>query len=146
MQTLRTPNSKNICERLLLIVVMYCIENWIKLFRTRLVFCFFQNIKLLYFTYSHSYLFVLSLLVIRCHSLSFFVIRCHWLSPVHSLYHSSPLVVIRCTNRSHSLSLDVRLVCLFINDLLSLYSLIKQHVLFPLKTFAFIINDVIWKE
>ena len=95
---------------------------------SRLVFCFFWNIKSLYFTYSHSYSFALSLAVIRCHSLSFFVIvviRCHSLSlavpPVviveslivircatqchscHSLPCVVPLVVIRC----HSLSFDV---------------------------------------
>ena len=72
----------------------------------------------------------------RCHSLN------HSLSLVvplvvllvatrfHSLYHSLslavtcfhslslvvPLVVTRCTARCHSFSLDVRLVCLFIND------------------------------
>ena len=96
---------------------------------SRLAFCFFWNIKSLYFTYSHSYSFVLSLAVIRCYSLSFFITRCHLLSFVvtccntscHSLYHSYsfavpldvihchslsfvvPLVVIRC----HSLSFDV---------------------------------------
>ena len=56
----------------------------------------------------------LPLVIIGCttryHSLSLVVllvvIRCH------SLYHSLSLVVTRC----HSLSLDVLLVCLFIND------------------------------
>ena len=91
-----------------------------------MAFCFFWNIKSLYFTYSHLYLFVLSLAVIICHALSFFVTRCHFLSPVvtrnhslslavtlviprsHSLCHTSSLAVIRC----HSLSLDVPLICL----------------------------------
>ena len=36
LQTLRTPILKKICERLVLIVVIYCIENWIKLFRKRI--------------------------------------------------------------------------------------------------------------
>ena len=94
-----------------------------------LAFCFFWNIKSLYFTYSHSHSFVLSLAVIRCYSLSFFVTRCHLLSFVvtccttrcHSLYHSLslviPLDVIRCYSltfvvprvviRCHSLSFDV---------------------------------------
>ena len=45
---------------------------------------------------------LLSLAFTHCHSLSF--------------CHSSLLVVIRCTTRCHSLSLDVTLVCLFIND------------------------------
>ena len=48
--------------------------------------------------------------VTRCHSLyhslSLVLIRCHSLS----------FVVTRCTTRFHSLSLDVLLVCLFIND------------------------------
>ena len=63
----------------------------------------FWNIKSLYFTYPHSYSFVLSLAVIRYHSLSFFVTRL-------------PLVVTRCTTRCHTLSLIVPLVSLFIND------------------------------
>ena len=109
---------------------------------SRLAFCFFWNIKSLYFTYSQSYSFVLWLTVIRCHSLSVFVTRCHSLSfvvtcytthchslyhslsfvvpldttrcttPCHSLYHSLPFVITRC----HSMSLDVPLVCLFTND------------------------------
>ena len=88
----------------------------------------FWNIKSLYFTYSHSYSFVLSLAVIRCHSLLFSVTHCHLLSLVvtryhslslsvpliatrcHSLYYSLPLVVIRCTTRCHSLSFPVPLV------------------------------------
>ena len=82
---------------------------------SRLVFCFFWNIKPLYFIYSHSHSFVLSLAVIRCYSFSFFVTRCHLLSFVvtccttrcHSLYHSFsfaiPLDVIHC----HPLSFDV---------------------------------------
>ena len=105
---------------------------------SRLAFRFFWNIESVYFTYSHSYLFVLSLAVIRCFSLSFFITRCHLLSFVvtccttccHSLYHSllfaAPLYVIHChslsfvvplvVSRCHSMSLDVPLVCLFIND------------------------------
>ena len=96
---------------------------------SRLAFCFFWNIKSLYFTYSHSYSFVLSLAVIRYYSLLFFVTCCHLLSFVvtccttrcHSLYHSLslviPLDVIRCYSltfvvprvviRCHSLSFDV---------------------------------------
>ena len=83
----------------------------------------------------------LSLLVIRCHWLSLAVTRCttccHLLSFVslslvvplvvtlcttccHSLYHLLslfvPLVVTLCTTCCNSLSLDVPLVCLFIND------------------------------
>ena len=56
------------------------------------------NIKLLYFTYSHSHSIVLSRAVIRCHSVSFFVTRCHSLSIV------VPLVVTRCHLLHHSLS------------------------------------------
>ena len=58
-------------------------------------------------TRSHSLSFVVTRCTTRCHSLSLVVIRCHL------LYHSMSLVVIRC----HLLSLDVPLVCLFINDL-----------------------------
>ena len=69
-----------------------------------LTFSFFWNIKLLYFTYSHSYSYVLSLAVIRCYSLSFFVARCNLLlfyvtcctTRCHSLYHSMSFVVPRC--------------------------------------------------
>ena len=82
---------------------------------SRLAFCFFWNIKSLYFTYSHSYSFVWSLTVIRSYSLLFFVTRCHLLPFIvtccktgcHSLYHSLsfvvPLDVIHC----HSLSFNV---------------------------------------
>ena len=82
---------------------------------SRLVFCFFWNIKSLYFTYSYSFSFVLSLAVIRCHLLSLFVTRCH--SLYHSLSFVVPLYVIRCHSlsfvvplvviRCHSLSFDV---------------------------------------
>ena len=86
---------------------------------SRLAFSFFWNIKSFYFTYSHSYLFVLSLAVTHCHSLSFFVTRPHSLSFVvtscttrfHSLYHSLsfvvPLDVIRCHSLYHSFSIVV---------------------------------------
>ena len=105
---------------------------------SRLAFCFFWNIKSLYFTYTHSYSFVLALGVIRCHPLSFFTIRCHslslavllvvtrWITRCHSLYHSIALVVTRCNllyhllsfvvTRCNSMSLDVPLVCLCTND------------------------------
>ena len=66
---------------------------------SRLSFCFFWNIKSLYFTYSHSYSFVWSLAVTNCHFLLLVVIRCHL------LYHSLSLAVIRCTTCCHSLSL-----------------------------------------
>ena len=74
---------------------------------------------------------LLSLVVIRCHSLSFVVplvvtcchllsLFCHSLSPVVPLVvircHSLSLVVLLVVNRCHSLSLDVLLVCLFISD------------------------------
>ena len=93
---------------------------------SRLAFCVIWTIKSLYFTYSHSYSFVLWITVICCYSLSFLllvVIRCHSLSlaiPLavtrciircHLLYHSIPLVVpllvTRCNTRCHSLSLVV---------------------------------------
>ena len=91
-----------------------------------MAFCFILKLKitlflpLLSFAVTHCHL--LSLVVIRCHSiyhfLSFavtrFVTLCRYLSLV------VPLVVIRCTTRSHSLSLVVpifvTLTCLFLND------------------------------
>ena len=92
----------------------------------------------------HSFYHSLSLAVIRCHSQSFVVTRCHFLSLVvtcyhllslvvthcftrfHSLYHLLSLFVIRChllsfvvtrcTTLCHLLSLNMSLVCLFMND------------------------------
>ena len=71
----------------------------------------------------------LSLIVIFCYSLSFVifsVIRCHSLlfvvtvplvvTPYATRHHLLSFVVTCCTTRCHSLSLDVSLVCLFIND------------------------------
>ena len=49
-----------------------------------------------------------------CHSLSFIVTCCYSLH--HSLLLVTILVVTRCTIHCHSLSLDVAIVCLFIND------------------------------
>ena len=88
---------------------------------SRLAFCFSWNIKSLYFTYSHSYSFVLSLPVIRCHSLSFFVTCCNLLSFVvsccttrcHSLNHSLPFVVPLDVTRCLSLSFDVTRCTIF---------------------------------
>ena len=68
----------------------------------------------------HSLYHPLSFLVTRCYSLLFLVTRCHSLSFVvtrcHSLYHSFSLVVPLVVTRCHSLSLNVPLVCLFINN------------------------------
>ena len=101
---------------------------------SRLAFCFFWNKKSLYFTFSHSYSFVFSLAVIRYHSLLFFASRCHSLlaavplvvTRCHSLYHSMSFVVTRChllyhmfsfvVTCCHWMSLNVPLVCLFINN------------------------------
>ena len=62
--------------------------------------------------------FVVTCCTTRCHSLSFVVTRCT--TCCHSLYHLLslfvPLVVTLCTTCCNSLSLDVPLVCLFIND------------------------------
>ena len=123
---------ENIFKRLHLIVVIYCIENWIKLFRNRIGLLFLLKYKITPF---YLLLFVFIRFINRCHSLplafifcyllSFVATRCHSLSltvPLlvspfvtccHSLYHSLSLVVARC----HSLSLDVPLVCFFINYL-----------------------------
>ena len=65
---------------------------------------------------------LLSFVVIRCRSLSLIVICCHSLSLVVPLIvfrcHSLSFIVTRCNTCCHWLSLDVSLVCLFINDFL----------------------------
>ena len=131
----------------------------------------------------HSLSFVVPLVVTRCHSLSLVVplvvTRCHSLSLVvplvvtrcttrcHSLYHSLSFVVTRChslslvvllvvtlyTTRCHSLSLDVLLVCLFINDrkktilqtkfvIIILYSYYRRRTIE--KRFYYDLNKVKW--
>ena len=113
LQTLRKPISKNIWERLLLMVVLYCIENWIKLFRNQIVILFLLKHKITLFSLLS---FVFIRFITRCHSLPLIVIFCHSLSLAircHLLYHSFqslsfvlPLVVIGC----HSLSFVLPLV------------------------------------
>ena len=98
---------------------------------------------------------LLSLVIIRCttrcHSLSFVVTRCT--TRCHSLYHSLSFVVTRCTTRCHSLSLDVLLVCLFINDrkktilqtkfvIIILYSYYRRRTIE--KRFYYDLNKVKW--
>ena len=121
LQTLRTTILKNILERLLLILAIYCIENWIKLFRNQIGFLFLLKQKTTLF-YLLPFVFIcfitrchsLSLIVIFCCSLPFLVTRCHSLYHLLSLVliccflnccHSLSLVVIRCTTRCYSLSL-----------------------------------------
>ena len=65
---LRTPAFSKITSGwLLLIVVIYCIKYWIKLFRKQIGHLFHWE-KSHYFTYSHLFSFVLSLAVNCCHS------------------------------------------------------------------------------
>ena len=66
----------------------------------------------------------LSFIVICCHSLPFVVTRC----TTHC--HSLSLVIIRC----YSLSLDVPLVCLFINDVSSTDPAFA-HLTLPISSF-----------
>ena len=119
-----------------------------------MTFVSFWNLKPLYFILSYSFSFVVPIPVIGCHSLSLvitlvihcyslsfvftrFITRCHSLSRVvirctsrcHSLYHSLPFAVTCCTTRCHSFSLDVPLVCLFINDHNNVWKKIGQHIL-----------------
>ena len=83
-------------------------------------FSFVVPLLLLAVTHCH----LLSLVVIHCHplqhSLSVVATRCT--TRCHLLYHSLSFVVTCCTTRCHSLSLDVPLVCLFINDLSIAYT------------------------
>ena len=109
LQTSTAPISKNICERLLLTVVIYCIKNWIKLFRNQIGLSFLLKYKIKLF-YLLSFVFIR--FITRCHFLLLAVIRCRSLSLAVTLCHS-----FHCTNRCHSLSLDVPLACLFINHL-----------------------------
>ena len=118
-----------------------------------MLFCFILKLKITLF-YLLSFVFTscthfhfVSLVVIRCHSLSFFVTGCHLtyhsLSLVvtccHSLYHLLsfvvPLVAIRChllsfvvplvVIRCQLLSLDIPLVWCFINHPIGLVITIK---------------------
>ena len=90
--------------------------------------------------------FLVPLVVIRCHSLSLVVICCHSLSPgvtrCTTRCHSLSIFVICCTTRCHllspvvpiivihcySFSLDVTLVCLFINDLIKKLKLYYKNI------------------
>ena len=109
LQTLRTTISKNICERLLLLVVIYCIENWIKLLRNQMGILFLLKHKITLF-------YLLSSVFIRfdtsCHSPSLIIIFCYSLSFVVTRCQSLSFVATCCTTRCH-LSRDVTLVCLF---------------------------------
>ena len=118
LQNLRTPISKNTCERLLLIVVIYCTENWIKLFKNQIGLLFLLKHKITLF-YGLLFVFIrfitrrhsLSLIFVLCNSLSVVVIRCHLLYHLLSLASlAAPLVVTRCHSLYHSLSFVVPLV------------------------------------
>ena len=104
MQTLTTPISKNICKRLLLIVVIYCTENWIKLFRNQIcLFLLFKHKTTLFYLLSFAFI----QFITRCHSLSFIVIFCYSLPFTVTRCHSLSFVLTCCTTRCHSLSLVV---------------------------------------
>ena len=94
---LRALISKNICERLLLIAVIYCAKNEYSYPGTTLAFCFFLKQKITLFFFLS---FVFIRFITRCNLLSFLVTRC----------------TIRCHSLYHPLSLFLPLVCLFIND------------------------------
>ena len=103
LQTLRTLISKNTCERLLLIVVVYCKENWIKLLRNQIGLLFLlKHRNTLFYLLSFAFICFITA-VIRCHSLSFFVSRCH----------SLLFVVTCCTTSCHSLSFVVHSLSFF---------------------------------
>ena len=113
LQTLRTP--KNIWERLLASDSSYILHRKLNKIIQEPEWPFFLlKHKSLHFTFSHSNSFVLTLAVIRRHSLSFLlrvVIRCHSFSIVvircHLLHHSLSLVVIFWTSPGQLLSLVV---------------------------------------
>ena len=132
LPTLRTPISKIICERLLLVVVIYCIENWIHLFRNQISLLFLLKHKITLF-YLPSFVFIrfisrcrsLSLIVAFYYSLSYVVTRCH------SLSLAVPLVVPCCTTHCHSLSFFVPLIVIRCHSLSFVVSLvvIRSHSL-----------------
>ena len=97
----------------------------------------FWNLKSISFTFIHFHLLyhLLSLVVIHCHSLSLVV------PLVVTRCYSFSFVVIRCTSRCHSLSLDVPLVCLFINDLIfSKAASLQRALLLKIVSFAVIFH------
>ena len=146
---------KNICEPLVLIVVIYCIENWIKLFRKRIGLPDCKNHSVLptfirIHSFHHSLSFAVThchflLLVIRCHSLSLTVplVVTRWITRSHSLYHSMSLVVTLShslyhllslsfvVTRCQSMSFDVPLVCFYKRSLFHKFLL---FTLFIIKT------------
>ena len=130
--------SENIYEQLPLIVVIYCMENWIKLFRNQIGLLFLLKRKITLF-YLLSFVFIH--FNTRCHSASLIVKFCFPLSFVDTCFHSLslavPLVVITCCHllsfvmplvviRCRLLPLDVPLVCLCINYLMK-RSFIKRQ-------------------
>ena len=91
---------------------------------SRFVFCFFWNIKPLYFIYSYSYSFVVTHCTTRCYLLSLIVIRCT------TRCHSLSLVV----TRFHSMSVDGLLVCLFIDHHYFIFFLFFTSFIIKTKT------------
>ena len=119
LQILQHLFQKTFFEWLLMMVVIYCIKNWIKLLGTKLAFCFILEYKITLFYLLSS---VFNFFIARCHSLSLIVIFCYSLSLVVIPCHPFLFVVTRCTTRCHSLyhplTPVVPLVCLFINHLI----------------------------
>ena len=78
---------------------------------------FFHLLSFFFFpSLNHSLSFLVTCCITCCHSFSFVVTRCSSLSIVLICCPSLSLVAIRYTAGCHSLSLDIPLVCLFIND------------------------------
>ena len=136
LQTLRAPISKNIYGQLLLIVVIYCRENWIKLFGNQIGLLFLLKHKITLF-YLLSFVFIhfitchhfQSRTVFFCYSLSFAVTCCHSWSFVvcHLMYYSLSLIVTCCTT-----------VCYLLYQLLSFILplfLIYCHSMYHLSVF-----------
>ena len=117
-----------------LLVVMYCIKNWIKFFRKQTAFLFHFE------TWNNSILLALTRFYLLYHSLSFVVTRCHLLSLAVirclSLALSVPLVVISCnchctTRFSLAVTRCIPPICLFINDQKALvFKIINPYINF----------------
>ena len=126
---LRTLILMKICEQLLLQLLLLIVNNFSSgLFSALISIELLQRSSSRFKEFSLGYLVVGSSLIWKKEKLAKMATRCHSLyhslsfavplvvTRCHSLYHSLLFVVTRCTTRCHSLSLNVPLVCLFINN------------------------------
>ena len=116
----------------LLIVVIYCIENWTKLFR--------NQTGLLFLLKNHSILLTPICINSFYHSLSLIAIFCYSLSLVVTCCHSLPSVVTCCTTRCHSFSLVVPLVIIRCPSLYYSLSFVVQLIVIRCHSLSFVVT------